>query len=427
MKWKKFLPYLILIIIIPIAGEFQFYPVNLDFRVSFATPALLLTLLYFRDINAPLATYLVGISVTITRIILGLVAGHEFDYLFTYHAPVFAYYFSYGLLFHFVPFSDYMEKPYLIGFYACMLEIGASMAEIIARYFAFGFLITNDVLFTIFVAAVIRSTFVMGIFMLFLFYSLKMKEEDQRKKNDDTLMVISDLFVGMAQLKKSIDDAEKNTSECFKLSKSLREEGKLQLSRSLLNISGKIHENKKDAQRVYASLSNLIYKQDYKEVLPVFEIVKIVIKMNRSYATYLNKKISFKVNIYCPSIEFHSYFLLSILNNLISNAIESINEKGTIEISAYKREADNFVVFYVCDDGPGLEEQHHEIIFSPGFTTKYNDQGNPSNGIGLSYIKQIIEEHHGKIELVRSIKNEVTEFKFQLPVTLDMVKYCHIS
>lgn len=425
MKFKKILPYLILIVIVPIAGEFQFYPLELDFRVSFATPVLFLGLLYFRGIHAPLAATLAGVSVVITRVLLGLFDGEPCGQLFMSHSPVIAYYITYGLLFHFVPFYEYEENPIIIGYYATLLEIGSTMSELMARNIVTGLVLTPGTFLTIIITAFIRSTFVMGIILIFLYYNLKVKEEQQRRKNDETLMLISDLFVGMTHLKASIEDSEKNTAECFKLSKMLRKEGCVQLSRRLLNISGKIHENKKNAQRVYASLSNLINKQEFNEILPISEIVNIVIKMNQTYAMYLKKNITFRVTLACPHTKFHSYFLLSILNNLIANAIEAIEKKGTIKICAYERKSDRCLVFHVVDNGPGIDESYLDVIFSPGYTTKYNDEGNPSNGIGLSYIKQIIEEHNGKIELLKSVKNEVTEFKFELPVTLDIIKYCN--
>src|SRR5699024_788724 len=130
-----------------------------------------------------------------------------------------------------------------------------------------------------------------------------------------------------------------------------------------------------------------------------------------------------KQSVSCPHVTFHSYFLLSILNNLFSNAIESIEEKGIIELNIEQRESDNFIIFHVRDDGPGIVEQDMSVIFSPGFTTKFNEQGVSSYGICLAYIKQTIKEHKVKIDLVTSKPNKNRKFKSELPVTLDMKNY----
>ena len=36
---------------------------------------------------------------------------------------------------------------------------------------------------------------------------------------------------------------------------------------------------------------------------------------------------------------------------------------------------------------------------SPGFTSKYDDLGNPSTGIGLSYVKEMVEQLEGDVTL----------------------------
>jgi len=417
---KKILPYLIMLILVPIAGEFQFYPLSIDFRVSFATPTFLLLLLYFKNVHTPVAGVLVGMSVVLTRIGIGTIDGLAFAELASFHLPVIFYYITYGILFHFIPIQKYPHKPLYIGLFACLLEISSSVIELTARFFVHEAPMTLSLLFTIFLIAIVRSFFVMGFYMLILYHNLQTKEQSQRKKNDHILLVISDLYVEMFQLKKSIETTESATAESYYLSKELRAKGDIERSKQLLQISGKIHECKKDGQRIYASLANLITKQEFKEWLSVEEIIDLVLRSNKSYATYLQKAITFDIKITCEAVEYHSYFLLSILNNLIANAVESINEKGCIQITAQKTDKENTIIFLVSDDGPGIEEKYKDLVFSPGYTTKYDRKGNPSNGIGLSYIKSVIESHSGKIELITSVPNKKTLFLIEIPFMINI-------
>lgn len=405
--------YMAFMFIIPLAGEFQFYPLAGEFRVSFATPVFLLALLFFRQINPFLAGLLTGFAVIALRFSLALYTGIDWQTGLVTHLPVFMYYSTYGFLFSFIPIDTFKHKPHYIGFFACCLEIGSSMAEVIARSLLTGLQTTPELILTILVVAVIRNFFVMGIYMLFLYHDLLRKAEIRSEKHEQTLSVISDLFVEMTQLKKSIDNAEKNTAECFRLSRDLRGKGEKELSESLMNMSGKVHENKKDAQRIYASLSKLIHKQEYQEIMTINDILHLVEKLNLNYAQHLKKSISFHFNTDCSDSKFQSYLLLSILNNLVANAIEAADHSAVITISV-SFQNDNYLIS-VEDNGPGIPFRDQAVIFSPGYTTKFSYSGVASNGIGLAYIKNVIEQYNGSISLMSSVPYERTCFHIVLP------------
>jgi signal transduction histidine kinase len=90
--------------------------------------------------------------------------------------------------------------------------------------------------------------------------------------------------------------------------------------------------------------------------------------------------------------------------NLISNAIEAIEQSGTIIISA--SETKDVVTIEIEDSGPGVSQDNLEKIFEPLFTTKTT-----GTGLGLASCKNIIERHQGTI----SVKNNPTVFTIKLP------------
>lgn len=91
--------------------------------------------------------------------------------------------------------------------------------------------------------------------------------------------------------------------------------------------------------------------------------------------------------------------LLAILNNLTANAVEAIDEKGQVLITVETDE--EWVRFSVCDTGKGIPIEHEDIIFEPGYTTKFTDQGTAATGIGLSHVCAIIEALRGTIVVKR--------------------------
>jgi len=78
--------------------------------------------------------------------------------------------------------------------------------------------------------------------------------------------------------------------------------------------------------------------------------------------------------------------------NLIRNALEAMQFKGTLTVSA-ARASDNVLVT-VQDDGPGVSDDVRDRVFQPYFTTKTRGEG---LGIGLDLCRKIVESHRGSI------------------------------
>jgi len=97
--------------------------------------------------------------------------------------------------------------------------------------------------------------------------------------------------------------------------------------------------------------------------------------------------------------------------NLLSNAIQAIDDKGTIRLSTYIR--DHMVYFKVKDSGHGIEKENLNKIFDPFFTTKEPGKG---TGLGLSISYQILKEFNGTIEII-SETGKGTEAIIALPVS----------
>jgi two-component system, sensor histidine kinase YcbA len=69
------------------------------------------------------------------------------------------------------------------------------------------------------------------------------------------------------------------------------------------------------------------------------------------------------------------------------------------------RQKNRFLRIYVCDNGDPVKERDKALIFEPGFTTKFSVDGVPSTGIGLAYVKGLVENFRGRV-FFREIEKE---------------------
>lgn len=112
-----------------------------------------------------------------------------------------------------------------------------------------------------------------------------------------------------------------------------------------------------------------------------------------------------------PPVECFPQQLSQVFMNLLINASQAIEKKGEIKIKTWQQ-GDNVLVS-VADNGQGIAEEHMEKLFEPFFTTKEVGQG---TGLGLSIAYEIIQKHHGRIE-VASERGVGTRFTITLPIT----------
>lgn len=251
--WKKDMSLLIiLILIVPIAGELNFHPFNDTFRVSFGTPIFFFLLLFLRKIPAAVAGVFVGLSVVGVRICLDWMLQGSFHITDSFYLryPVFFYYFVYGSLFSLCRVNKFHQKPFIIGCLGITIEIIASMSELTFYHvLVLGTTITISEINKLIIIAVFRSFFALGFLNMMSLYETKLKEAQVRKENEKMLMHLSNLYVESVHLKKTLQNAELITQEAYQLYRNLQasnDAGGIEIhSKKVLKIAGEVHEIKK--------------------------------------------------------------------------------------------------------------------------------------------------------------------------------------
>ncbi|HEY9674518.1 MAG TPA: response regulator [Waterburya sp.] len=110
-----------------------------------------------------------------------------------------------------------------------------------------------------------------------------------------------------------------------------------------------------------------------------------------------------------PSILCYPDELNQVWTNLIHNALQAMDYRGTLTIEVKKQ--DSYLTVSMTDTGKGIPPEIMPKIFRPFFTTKAAGEG---SGLGLDIVKKIITKHQGKIE-VESVPGQTT-FIVSLPL-----------
>jgi K+-sensing histidine kinase KdpD len=108
--------------------------------------------------------------------------------------------------------------------------------------------------------------------------------------------------------------------------------------------------------------------------------------------------------------------LLQIFTHLIDNAIKH-NDKSEVSVIITSRRMCDMHEFEIADNGPGIAEENHEVIFAMLRTLQARDKFE-STGVGLTIVKRILEDCGGNI-VVKSEIGKGSRFIFQWPVRLE--------
>jgi two-component system phosphate regulon sensor histidine kinase PhoR len=105
--------------------------------------------------------------------------------------------------------------------------------------------------------------------------------------------------------------------------------------------------------------------------------------------------------------------LTNVLNNLIDNAIKYCEKIPTIQVNSYN-ESGQWLVCEVIDNGIGIKREYLPRIFDKLYRVPTGNVHNVKGfGLGLSYVKSVIDLHGGKIEVDSKI-NEGSTFRIKL-------------
>lgn len=388
----------IIVIVTAIMGEFKIYPYESStFRLGLGSITFFLLLL-LTNVPILLTGLITALFLLFFRTVIDTITVQDalLD-LFIFNIPASVFYIVFAFCISKIELRNLKEFPLQLGIYGAVFEL---MANLIEHYMYTLLLQTSFIswkqFFILIAVALLRSFFVVGIYS-----SITINE--QKKKMHETLSIQTHLYMETLYMQQTMHFVEQVTADSFLLYKHLRETNH-HLSTEALRIASEMHEVKKNTQRVVAGLSNLMEDQK-KSSYSIMQLLKLVVHTHTNYSIYLNKKIDFELKGHTSHFTKQHLAILSVLNNVLSNAVEAINEKG--KITLHVKETDNQIHFIITNNGPAIHPKNLNVLFDAGFTTKFDTNGNASTGIGLYHVQSIIKSLGGTIHVT---SGDVTVF-----------------
>ena len=159
--------------------------------------------------------------------------------------------------------------------------------------------------------------------------------------------------------------------------------------------------SKNEVQRLGDMVNKILnislYEKQAFDIKPeLINADEMIDRLIKNYMVSSTKKIEFSYHntTGLPEIKADRLHCYNAVNNLIDNAIKYSDQEVKIDIALYRE--NDFTVLSVRDNGPGISQQHLPHLFDKFYRVPsgnlYKVKG---YGLGLSYVKSIMEKHSG--------------------------------
>lgn len=416
--WKK-----TLLIGVTIALTSQLYwNVFVDnFRISTSVillPILIMTL--GMQIHTRTICLVTAVIVYIFRISILLLRGGDFAVSAIQVLPNALFYISYGLIFKLLVRNKHIVRIEKLILTILVCDMGSNVIEVcLQEWIQHGTLLSDSIMINyLFFVACVRTL----IASLFLIaeqqYRVLLKKSEHENRYQRLFLMTTGLKNEIYLMRKNTDEIERVMSSAYRLYEQISDmEHSEQMAQMALSIARDVHEIKKDYIRIIQGVEEEIDEEYDEEKMSFQDMLKIL--EASTYSMLRAKKLNVRLLFDCEDnfITREHYILMAVLKNLVNNAIEAIETKGSEgEINIKERKENNRYLFVVKDNGPGISDRHLPNIFKMGYSTKFDEKtGNIYRGVGLCGVKDAVEEQFGGTIEVQSAKGAGTTFRVEIP------------
>ncbi|MBG0783033.1 MAG: HAMP domain-containing histidine kinase [Bacteroidales bacterium] len=158
----------------------------------------------------------------------------------------------------------------------------------------------------------------------------------------------------------------------------------------------------------------------HMEAVDLHEIVMDAVKSKKLQADQKLGEVFTELKAETTTVEGDKVHLKNVVLNLLDNAIKYAENKPFIQVRS--RNIPHAIEISVQDNGPGISKANQKRIFEKLYRIPTGNVHNVKGfGLGLSYVKSIVEQHGGTINLNSELKKGTTFF-IRLPLNGKVIK-----
>lgn len=387
-----------------------------NFRVSGAVvlyPVLLVTLM--QDSRKPDTGVLTSCMVLLVRCLLGMLGGAGAAEILLREYPGAIFYLCYEGLFCLV-LRDRAQAslPQLWrSFWLC-----DTLSNVINLTLSKGSLPDLTSLSGLVLLGLARSLLAAGVLWGIRRSRRLLLVEEHERRYQRLFLMTANLKNELFFLKKDAENIEGIMTRAYRLYEQLGEQDCPEELRQLaLSIARDVHEVKKDNLRIIRGIEGEVEEVYDQEQMEFQDLMHILENSTRRMLGENRASIRLECRRTANFSTQEHYRLLSILKNLVTNAIEAIQGAGGRGIVLVEERVEGDTLFLtVSDDGPGISERSMHNLFQVGYSTKFDPEtGNINRGVGLPAVKSLTEELGGSVS-VESQPGRGARFSVELPL-----------
>lgn len=190
------------------------------------------------------------------------------------------------------------------------------------------------------------------------------------------------------------------------------------------SLSGRVQEKEyaeimvKEVDRINRVVNDLLTfaRPLEPELAPtdVLELAEHTIRLVETDARSRNIKIRSIIDPDLKRFFLDANQITQALLNLMLNALQEVDNGGSIDVGADIDESGIRLNIWVEDDGPGIPRDKKKKIFDPFFTTR--EKG---TGLGLAIVHKIVENHRGEIWVESPLPGKTGGSRFVMSLPVD--------
>ncbi len=151
-----------------------------------------------------------------------------------------------------------------------------------------------------------------------------------------------------------------------------------------------------------------------KEVIDIHDVLEDAISHVQLLIDDRGGSLKLKFEAFQTEILGNSFHLTNVFVNMLDNAIKYSENKPKIVI--FTENISNAILIHISDNGIGMNKNAQKNVFDKFYREETGNIHNiKGHGLGLSYVKKIVEIHQGKVSLI-SDKGKGSTFTVKLPV-----------